>query len=424
MSIFDELLAGSAIPPFAEVEYHIPSPRLADPAAEVALRLRESGLLSRLRPGQSVCIGVGSREIANLSRIVRTLADAVKSTGAQPFIIPAMGSHGGATAAGQLDILAGYDITPQAMGVPVRATMETVKLGRTESGLDVHMDKNAAGADWIIPVGRVKPHTDFRGPIESGLSKMLTIGFGKQHGAEICHNMGFFHMSQNIQDITAVILAKMPVLLGLAIVENTHHETAKIAVVPGAQIPAAEPPLLEEARSLMATIPFRKADLLILDEIGKNISGAGMDPNVTGRSTIIGRWQPDFENIVVLDLTDVSHGNGTGLGNADVTTRRVFDKFSFEMTYPNCFTCNDGLGVKLPIIMPNDELAIRAGIRLCQGADPALGLRAVWIENTLELEHFHISPALLPEAEGIAGMRVLGPARPVCFDAQRNVASR
>lgn len=421
MSVYSEIFRGLEIPRFARVSYALPSAHLADPAEETRRNIEKSGLLSRIHPEESVCIGVGSREIGNLQSIVRALVESLRPTGAKIFIVPAMGSHGGATPEGQREILAGYGITQEALGVPIRATMDTVLVGRTPSGLDVRMDAYAAGADHIIPVGRIKAHTDFRGPVESGLMKMLAIGLGKQYGASICHKMGFPSMSKNVMEFGQVMIQNRPVLFGLGILENAHHQTAKIAVIPAERIAEEEPPLLLEAKALMARLPFQKADVLLMDEIGKNISGAGMDPNVTGRSTMLGRSAPDFDQIVVFDLTDVSHGNGTGLGNADISTKRVFEKFRFEMTYPNCFTCKDGLGVKLPIIMPSDAQAILAALKLLPVPPAERAPRIVWLKNTLCLESFLISEALLPEADAIPGMTVSTPLQPVPLDKNGNI---
>lgn len=228
-------------------------------------------------------------------------------------------------------------------------------------------------------------------------------------------------MSKNVMEFGQVMIQNRPVLFGLGILENAHHQTAKIAVIPAERIAEEEPPLLLEAKALMARLPFQKADVLLMDEIGKNISGAGMDPNVTGRSTMLGRSAPDFDQIVVFDLTDVSHGNGTGLGNADISTKRVFDKFRFEMTYPNCFTCKDGLGVKLPIIMPSDAQAILAALKLLPVPPQERAPRIVWLKNTLCLESFLISEALLPEADAIPGMTVSTPLQPVPLDKNGNI---
>jgi hypothetical protein len=275
----------------------------------------------RVRPGDVVAIAAGSRGISNHDEIVRSVARELLARGAKPFIFPAMGSHGGATAEGQRDLLAGYGITEEAMGVPVVSSMETVQVGVTPHGLPVRIAAPAAAADWIVPVGRVKPHTDFRGRHESGLIKMLAIGCGKQYGANICHMQGFPHMARNIWEIAKAVLAPGKVLFGLAILEDASHGTWSLTAVPGEHFDEEDALLLEEAKALVPRIPFEKIDLLVLSEIGKDISGASMDPNVTGRSAVMGASRPFAERIVALDLTDASHHNATGVGNADITTR-------------------------------------------------------------------------------------------------------
>ena len=241
-----------------------------------------------------MAIAVGSREITNIDQIAKTVVNYVKSRGAVPFIFPAMGSHGGATASGQLEILAGYNVTEKSMGCPIKSSMETVLISTAKNGLPVHIDHYAAQADAIIPIGRIKPHTDFHGKYESGLMKMLTIGLGKQYGANLCHSLGMANMPENIAAYAGEVLQLKNVVWGVGIIEDAFHNTYRITVIPGESIPTEEPPLLQEAKSLVPCIPFSKIDVLVLDEIGKDISGAGMDPNVTGRSQSMGISQPSW----------------------------------------------------------------------------------------------------------------------------------
>jgi len=419
MGIFDDLLKDVQLPKFVKVNYNIETTSIEDPEKATRAALLSRGVLDRIKPGDSVCIAAGSREIANLSRIVKVVVDEVKNHGGKPFIIPAMGSHGGATAEGQAEILAGYGITEETMGVPIRSCMKTVEVGKTESGLSVQIDSYANEADCIIPIGRIKAHTDFRGPVESGLMKMIAIGIGKQHGASICHSRGFALMSQNIRDIAKVVIRNKPVAFGVAIIENAFHQTYKIVAIPGELIEEEEPKLLVEAKSLIPKIPFEKADALIVNEIGKNISGTGMDPNVTGRSAVMGRWEPNFDAIAVLDITEQSHNNCNGLGIADVTTERVFDKFSFEMTYPNAITSTEPISVKIPAVMPNDLLAIKFAIRMCYQA-PTDGPRIVWIRNTLNMDTFFISESLISAAKDVKGLEVASVPMEIPFDEHGN----
>ena len=421
--LFGELLKEIELPRFVKVKRVMPDEHISDIPAAVSSQLKRIGVLNKVKPGDTVCVTVGSRDVANIFHIIKAIVDELLTVGARPFIIPAMGSHGGATAEGQREIVNGWGITEETVGVPIRATMETELVGKTASGLPVYMDKYAAEADWIIPVGRIKPHTDFHGEIESGVMKMITIGMGKQHGASICHTQGFKKMSENVRAIANVALEKKPFLCGIGVVENAFHHTYLIEAILPEEIGSREPQLLELARSLMPAFPFEKADFLMVDEIGKNISGPGMDPNVVGRSGIIGRWKPDFDAIMVRDITEESHHNGNGLGVADVTTMRAYEKFSFDVTYPNSITAIDPFGVKIPVVMPNDYLAMKYALRVCaptlEGAP-----RGIWIHNTLCMEEYYITEGLLPEAEKVENMEILTEPAALEFDSEGNLISR
>lgn len=421
VGIYDELLGKVKIPRFVKVHQEMMQSRIEAPYETAKRAVEECPGFQEIHSGDSVCIACGSREIANLKEIVRAIVDRVKEAGGEPFLIPAMGSHGGATADGQKEILLTYGLTPQQVGAEIRSSMETVKIGRTESGLDVRIDKNAAGADVIILAARIKPHTDFRGPIESGIMKMIAIGMGKQYGASICHSMGFPKMSENVRSIARVVLEKRPRVIGVGIIENAFHETYKITALNGKQIDEEEPALLKEAKSLMPHLPFPKCDVLFVDEIGKNISGPGMDPNITGRSVFMGRWEPDFDGVAVFDLTEESHRNGNGIGNADVTTQRFFDKFDMETTYANSITCMDAPGVKLPAVMPNDRLAMKFALNLGYKADPMTGPKVVWLHNTLCMHSYWISEGLVPLAEKAENVTILTEPREVRFDEAGDV---
>lgn len=401
MNIFEKLFAQTEIPKLYPVHFTLPRGTIKRAEIEALLfgEFAEKRLDCQIRPGMSVAIAVGSREITNLAEIVKTVVEFVKRSGGIPFIFPAMGSHGGAAAKGQLEVLSGYGMTEAAMGCPIRSSMETVQISTTAGGLPVHIDKYADEADGIIVIGRIKPHTDFRGKYESGLMKMLTIGLGKQCGANLCHSMGMSNMPETIEAYAGEVLRLKNVICGVGIIEDAFHATYRLTVVPGGEIADREPALLSEAKSLIPCIPFRKIDVLVLDEIGKDISGAGMDPNVTGRSQAMGVSQPFVERIAVLDLTDKSHHNGSGIGGADVTTQRFVDKLDLEITYPNCITSHDLNGMKIPAIMPNDRLAVKLALNTCIGNEPALGYRMVWMKNTLSLDSFHVTKALLPEVE-------------------------
>lgn len=417
--LFDMLLDDIVIPRFVRVRDHRVAERIEDVAAAVRQALDSRGAKEALRPGMRVCVCCGSREIANFQTIVRAVVDYVRACGAEPFIIPTMGSHGGATAEGQRAILEGYGLTEDVVGAPIRATMETVEIGRADNGMSVQLDVYANEADYIIPIARVKPHTDFHGRIESGLCKMLVIGLGKQHGAYICHKYGFHNMAKNIWSISRTVVEKKPNLMALSVIENCFHETYRIDAVPAARIHEEEPELLEIARAQMGRLPFDEADTLIVNEIGKEISGAGMDPNITGRYTCLPNERPFFQSIAVLDVTEKSHGNCGGIGAADVTTRRLFEKFDFEATYPNAITVGNGLGTRIPPVMPNDRLAVKFALRgVSDFKDERELIRAIWIRNTLALDEFMISESLLPEARANPELEILGEPEEIRFDEQ------
>lgn len=408
MDVFDALLAQTPIPRFVPAGMDLQRGGIgrADVDRVASKSIWEIGVLSRLKPGERVAVAAGSRGINNYDRIVLSVIDTLRAAGAKPFIFPAMGSHGGATADGQLAILESYGITEKTMGVPIVSSMETVCLGETAHGLPVYIDKNAAGADWIVPIGRVKPHTEFHGRHESGLFKMMTIGCGKQRGADICHGRGYGEIERNIVEIAEVMMEKRSVLFGMAIVEDAFHGTFRLEAVPPERFEEEDAILLAQAKALVSRIPFPKIDVLILNEFGKNISGAGMDPNVTGRSGTVPIGPPYVERICVLDLTDGSHHNGAGIGVADVTTRRFFDKMSFEETYPNGITSHDLASLKIPPVLPNDKNAVRMAIHTISGERPQGGPRVVWMQNTLALDAFLISESLLPDAKNIPGLHI------------------
>ena len=424
MHIFNKLLNKVKIPKFVKVNYNVKQSNIKNPADEVKRVMEKRNLLADIKEGDSVCIACGSREIANLAVIVKSIVEEVKKQGGKPFIIPAMGSHGGAEAKGQEEILLGYGLNEEYIKAPIKSSMETVNVGYTKTGYLVQIDKYASQADWIIPVGRIKPHTAFHGKIESGLMKMLVIGMGKQYGASICHSMGFDNMSQNIQDFAEVIIDKFPNIKAIGIIENAFHQTHKIVAVPAECIADEEPTYLEEARSLMLKIPFEKVDIIFIDEIGKDISGAGADTNVIGRSPLMGKWKPNADTIAIFDLTDASHGNVTGIGNADVTTKRLYDKFNMENTYPNCITNHFPKAVNIPPVMPNDELAIKFAIDMTYKADKKLGAKIVWIKNTLTMNDFYITENLIPEANNIEGLEIVSTAKEVIFDENGNVIEK
>lgn len=423
MDIFESLLQETEIPRMIPVEYRIERGTISREDIPLIIRknIEDIGVLSLLEPGKTVAVTCGSREISNIDEIERSVVTILKEHGLKPFIFAAMGSHGGANAKGQLEILAGYHVTEETMGVPVTASMETEVIGRTASGIDVHIEINASRADYIIPIGRIKPHTDFRGPIESGLMKMLCIGCGKQNGADICHTYGFPGMSENVTQAARVILEKKNIPFGLGIIEDAFHGTCQLAVIPGERIEPEETELLKKAKALIPPLPFKKVDVLILDEIGKDISGSGMDPNVTGRSGIMGISRPFIERIAVLNLSEKSHHNGCGIGVADITTQRFYEQMDYYTSYPNGLTSHDPASMRIPPVMPNDRCAVKMALHTCLNLNQKQGSRVVWMKNTLSLGAFYISEALLEEAEENPDIVITGEAEGVIFNEAGNV---
>ena len=368
--------------------------------------LSEEKFSSQIKPGMKIAITAGSRGIANNALTTKCIADFIKSKGAQPFVVPAMGSHGGSTAAGQREILRGYGITEEYLQCPILSSMEVKKIGVNEEGTDVYIDKYAAESDGIVIGCRIKPHTAFRGPYESGIMKMMAIGLGKQYGAQVCHEAGFKHMAINVPLFGKAIIRHAPVLFAVPTIENAYDETCKIVAVNADEIEEMEPVLLKEAASYMARILVDSCDVLVVDEIGKNYSGDGMDPNITG--TFCSPYASGgiaAQRVAVLDLSKETHGNGIGLGFSSATTKRVFDKLDLASMYPNAITCTVLGGVRIPIIMESDKEAIQVCIKSCNEIDKTRP-RVVRIPNSLHLEHIMLSEDYLEEIKGMETIEI------------------
>ncbi len=421
MNVFNELLDHIPVPRMVRARQSYERPVLANPEEEFRTRLRGSGVLSAIRKGMTIAIAVGSRGISNQPLVVRALVAELKGAGAQPFLVPAMGSHGGATAEGQKAMLEGLGFGEECVGAPIRATMETVELGSAGPDLPAHIDRIAHAADGIVLVNRIKPHVAFRGPYESGLAKMITIGLGKQRGAEICHDLGFGKMAEHIPAIARTMLAQTKILFAVGLLENAYHETARIEVIPAAEILEREPALQEDAKRLSPRLAFDRLDVLVMDEIGKDISGTGFDTNVAGRyHTPYISGGPQITRLVVLDLTDKSHGNGNGLGIVDFTTRRVLEKFRFDQTYPNALTSTVPASVKIPMVLESDRHAFQAAIRTTNLVRKE-EVRLVRIKNTIDMDEIEISENLVEEARGNRSLQVISDAFTLPFDAKGNL---
>jgi len=384
------------LPRMANVRQKFEAVRLPDIDAAVSAQFKRPEVRSRIQPGQSVAVGCGSRGVANIAEITRATIRELQAAGAKPFVFPAMGSHGAATAEGQKKVLESYGITEAFTGVPIKASMDTKIVGHLPDGTPVHVDQNAAEADAIVVINRIKPHTGFRGPTESGLTKMLSIGIGKIVGAATYHMHGMDRFPELLPQIRDTIIANCNVLFGVGVVENAFDETALIEVVPADQLGTREPQLQALSKQHMPQLYFDEIDVLIIDEMGKNISGAGFDPNITGRNRRAIQWtsKPLIKKIVVLGLTRETMGNATGIGSADVITMRIWREFDVPSTYANIITSANLDGAAIPMIMNTDREAIALAVKTVVRVKPQ-DCRIVRIRNTLQLSEIQVSEPLL-----------------------------
>jgi Lactate racemase N-terminal domain len=413
-----------ALPPMSRVRQKFDAAKLADIPGAIRKEFAQPDIRDRVKPGQVIAVGCGSRGIANIAQIACAVIAELKALGAKPFIFPCMGSHGAATAEGQKKVLETYGITEAATGVPIRATMETVIVGHLADGTPVHMDQHASEAEAIVVINRIKPHTGFRGATESGLTKMLAIGIGKITGAATYHTHGMDKFPELLPQIREVNISRRNVIFGVGIVENAYDETAHIEIVPAQHLKTREPDLQAMAKRMMPQLFFDDIDVLIIDEMGKNISGAGFDPNITGRNRRNVKWQdtPRVKKIVVLGLTRVSQGNATGIGSADVITMRLYKELDVASTYANVITSMNLDGGAIPIVMNNDRDAIALAVKTVVRVKPE-DCRIVRIRNTLHLGEIEVSNVLLDEVRRQPErLEIAEPARDVKFDVQGNLA--
>jgi hypothetical protein len=390
---------GGRIPSIARVRRTYRQPEVEDVAAATARAIRGGRIAERVAAGGRIAITVGSRGIAQIGPIVRAAVETVRSLGFDPFIVAAMGSHGGGTAAGQRALLAELGVTEASAGCSVRSDMETVVLGTNSFGLPVHFDRNAFEADGILLLNRIKPHTSFTGRYESGLLKMLGVGLGKREGAAQVHKLGLPGLRTLIPEVGALLLQRTRVVLGVAILENAREHTARILAIEPEDLPAVEPQLLDEARSLMARLPFDQVDVLVVGELGKNYSGTGLDPNVIGRQrveTMPDLPRPVITRLAVLDLSVESRGNALGIGLADLTTDRLVRRIDPTPMRVNSMTSNFLTRARIPLALPTDRAVIAACLDTCWRTEPGQA-RMVLIPNTLELTTLWVTPALAHE---------------------------
>ncbi len=413
------------LPPIFRLRQSFEAPQVADIPGEVRRQLDTLQLGDVIRPGQSVAISAGSRGIANIHTITKAVVDSVKDLGAKPFIVPAMGSHGGGTAEGQQKVLESYGVTEAFCGCPIRSSMETVVVCQTAEGFDVHFDRHAFEADHVLVCNRVKPHTGFVGDIESGLMKMMLIGLGKHEGAKVYHRaIQDYSFGQIVRSVAGRVLDSCHIAGGLAIVENPYDETAYIQAVRPAEFEAREKELLVLAKKLMPRLPFEEVHVLIIDEIGKNISGSGMDTNVVGRKFHAHHpaknETPKVKRIIIRGLTEATHGNAAGIGLAEFCTTRAVEQTDLRSTRINCLTAGHVEGAMLPLDFPTDRETIEAALPTLGLVEPE-GTKIVWIRNTLDLVEVECSAACLDEARGRSDLEILTDLRPWPFDAAGNL---
>lgn len=391
----------------------------------VMAELTRLNLGQKVKPGQSVAITAGSRGVANIAVIIKAAVEHFQSLGAKPFIVPAMGSHGGGTAEGQRGLIEGYGITESYCGCPIRASMETVIVCNAAEGFPVHFDKHAFGADHVLVVGRVKPHTNFVGDIESGLMKMMLIGLGKHEGAKIYHRAILnYSFGQIVRSVAREVLSKCRIVAGLGIVENAYDQTAKIQAVAPHEFEDREKELLIQAKEWMPRLPFKTCDILLLDQIGKNISGSGMDTNVVGRKfndhvAAEHEW-PKIKRIIIRDLTEATHGNACGIGMAELCRSRCVEKMDARITRINCLTGGHPTGAMIPLDYQSDRECLDAAL-------PTIGLtepphaRLLWVHNTLDVAEVECSVAYLGEARERSDLEIIKDPRPLPLDAHGNL---
>lgn len=387
----------------------------------VRRELSKEKFANQIKPGMNIAVTAGSRGIANVAIITKAITDFLATKGANPFVVPAMGSHGGATAEGQIEVLKGYGITEEYLGCPIKSSMEVKMIGYTEEGQEVFIDKNAAEADGIIISCRIKPHNAFRGKYESGIMKMMAVGLGKQVGAEQVHSQGMNNIAKNIPLIGNAIIKNAPILFAVPCIENAFDETCKIVGVNKDEIAEEEPKLLQEAFANMPNIIVGECDVLVVDEIGKNYSGTGVDPNITGTfSTKYASGGVKVQRTAMLNLSEESHGNGLGTGLASAITKRIFDKLDLEKMYPNCITSTVLESARIPCVVSSDKEAIQICIRTCVNIDKD-NVRIVRIPNSLHIEHIMLSEAYYEEVKKYPNLVIESEPEYLEFDGEGNL---
>jgi len=421
MGILEELLKDIPVPKMAKVKVSFDDSKIDDLGSVLMKKLQSEQIVKNIKPGMEIAVAVGSRGLDRITELTAVTVKFLKGLGAKPFIVPSMGSHGGATAEGQRAVLEHLGISRESVGAEIRSSMEVEQVGKLANGLPVYVDKYALQADGIVVINRIKPHTAFRGPVESGIMKMISIGLGKQKGAEACHQMGFKYMAENVPAMAKVIMKKTPFLFGVATVENAFDKIATVEVLTPEEVIETEPALQIKAKSLLPKLFFDQLDVLVIDEIGKNISGDGMDPNITGRyPTPYASGGPDVNKMVVLDVTPQSEGNANGVGTADFTTQRLLNKMDREGTYANGLTSTVVAPTKIATTLPNDKMALQAAVKTCNILN-FHDVKLVRIKNTLVLSEIEVSESLLEYVNNHPNMEQITGLYEVPFNEQGNL---
>lgn len=421
MGVIQELLKDIPVPKMAKVRQTFDNTYIENLSDELMGKLDRESIKNDIKPGMEIAIAVGSRGLDRLVELTAVTVKFLQELGAKPFIVPSMGSHGGATAEGQKAVLEHLGVTEETVNAEIRSSMEVVKVGELPNGLPVYVDKLASKADGIVVINRVKPHTAFRGPVESGIMKMISIGLGKQKGAEACHQLGFKHMAEHVPAMAKLTLSKIPFLFAVATVENAFDKIAQVEVLRAEEIEEKEIELQKLSKEMLPKLYFDKIDVLVIDKIGKNISGDGMDPNITGRyPTPYAYGGPDVTKMVVLDLTKETEGNANGVGTADFTTQTLVDKMDRDTTYANGLTSTVVGPTHISTALPNDELAIKAAIKTCNILD-FTKVKLVRIKNTLQIGEIEVSEALLDHIKENENTEQISDLYEFEFDADGNL---
>lgn len=406
------------LPKVVKVKQHFQGPSISDIDKKIAEEFAKPEIKAKLAEGKNIAITAGSRGIANIDLIIRAAVNEVKKRGANPFIIPAMGSHGGATPEGQIEVLESLGVTEKFCGAEIRSSLEVVEVGKTEAGIPVYIDKIGYESDGIILVNRIKAHTDFSSNIESGLMKIASIGLGNHKQAQAIHTYGVHGIRDYMPKVAEVVFETKKILMGIGIVENAFEDTAEIEVIPVEKIPEREEELLVFSKTLLPKLPIDKIDVLFVDKIGKNYSGTGMDTNIIGRIRIMGTKEPatpDVGYIIAGDVSEESHGNALGIGLADLTTEKLFKKVDYQKMNENVITSTFLQRASIPIILGSDRAAIETALRASWGKSPET-IRFMRIPNTLHLEEIYVSEALLDEVKQNESVEVISDLSPMEFD--------